>query len=130
MEGTYMERMLTDYKTAVHWCGNSFILCNNITEIDPNFYEDNNDVFTKGLDDEQIENGEYNEFYQFYLTDMSNGDKEWLENHFDLHIGYSNLLDMYVLCVPHCGTAWDYVPCEVLSKSLWDMQKDKIQYKH
>lgn len=121
---------LTDYKTAVHWCGNNFIMFNNINEIDENFFEDNYDIFTKGCTEEQIENGEYNEFYQYYLTDMSEGDKEWLEKTFDLHIGYSKKLDLYVLCVPHLGTSWDYVPCEVLDDDFWKLQGKDIAFKH
>ena len=116
--------MLTDYKTAVEWCRNGLILCNNILEIDPAFYEENAELFAED------EEGNAPEYFQFFLTNMTNGDKEYLEKTFDLVLGYSPLLDVYVLCVPHFGTALDYVPCEVKSASWWENNGEKYGYKH
>lgn len=125
-----MKKRYTDYKTAVNWCHNALILLNNIPDIDTNFFEENYEIFTKGKTDEQIDNGEYNEYFQYYITDCSKFDKEWLEQTFDLTFAYSSLLDKYVLCVDHCGTSWDYVPCEVLSDSWWETNGNKYEYKN
>lgn len=94
----------TDYKTAVHWLHNSLILCNTITDIDT--------LLEYRFDFYNEEDGTYTEIYQYYLTDCSLDDVEFLEKHFGLLFAYSETLDLYVLCVDHYGTAWDYVPCD------------------
>lgn len=118
------ERMLTDYRTAAKWCNNSLILLNGIGEIDPDFYDYNAALFSED------EEGNQPEYFQYFLTDMSDGDAEYLKNTFDLIIGYSPRLEKYVLFVDHYGTAWDYVPCEVKSASWWETNGEKYGYKH
>jgi len=81
----------TNYSIAVHWLHNNYILCNQIIKVDPYFE----------CPDEEI--------FQYFLTDASKEDVEYLERHFGLTFGYSDLLDLYVLCVDHFGTSWDYV---------------------
>lgn len=49
------------------------------------------------------------DIFQWYLTDATEGDVEYLRNHFGLLFTYSNMLDLYVLCVTHYGTSWSYV---------------------
>ena len=117
------ERMLTDYKTAVHWCNNNYILLNDIVEIDPAFYDTNAELFAGD------ENGNAPEYYQYFITDCSKFDVEWLEKTFNLIFGYSPLLDKYVLFVDHYGTAWDYVPCEVKNADWWKINGAKYAYK-
>ena len=90
----------TTYLTAVNWLNNSRILCNEICRIDKTFYE--NCRF-------DVEEGD--DIFQFFLTNCSLSDVEFLENHFGLLFAYSELLDLYVLCVDHYGTNWDSVPC-------------------
>lgn len=95
----------TNYKTAANWLNGSLILCNDITNVDSsvldnfrfNYYDDESD--------------EYTEIYQYYLTSYSLDDVRFLEDHFGLLFSYSNDLDLYVLCVDHWGTSWDYVYC-------------------
>jgi hypothetical protein len=94
----------TNYRVAVEWLNNSLILCNNITVIDSTVY--NNLRFS--IDDE----GEYLEVYQWFLTDCTDDDVDYLEEHFGLKFTYSELLETYVLCVDHYGTSWDYVYCD------------------
>ena len=53
--------------------------------------------------DEETE--EYPEIYQYYITNCS----EFLNEHFGLMFSYSEVLDVWVLLVDHCGTGWDYV---------------------
>lgn len=90
----------TTYATAVNWLNNSRILCNDICRIDETFWE--NCRF-------ELEEGD--EIFQFFLTNCSQSDVEFLEQHFGLLFAYSELLDLYVLCVDHYGTHWDSVPC-------------------
>lgn len=49
------------------------------------------------------------EIYQWYVTDCSKWDMEYLRDTFGLLFTYSDLLDCYILCVTHFGTSWDYV---------------------
>lgn len=117
------KRMLTDYHTAAHWCGDGLVLVNNIVEIDPNFYDYNADLFAED------EEGNTPEYYQFYITNWTNGDAEYLRRTFDLKIGYTPLLECYVLFVDHFGTAWDSVPCGVISADWWESNGEKLAYK-
>ena len=117
------KKMMTDYKTAVNWLHTNYILQNDIVEIDPAFYDTNAELFCED------EDGNYKEYYQYYITDLSKFDMEWLENTFDLVFGYSPLLDKYILFVPHYGTAWNSVPCEVKSESWWESNGEKYGYK-
>lgn len=97
----------TTYKEAVNWLHNSYILCNNIAEIDFsvydnmrfNYYDDENDTYT--------------EIYQWFITDCTESDVEYLEKYFNLKFSYSDKLDCFILCVDHVGTSWAYVACPV-----------------
>ena len=90
----------TTYLTAVNWLNNSRILCNDICNIDELFW-----------DNCRFELEEGDEIFQFFLTNCSLSDVEFLEKHFGLLFAYSQLLDLYVLCVDHYGTSWDCVTC-------------------
>ena len=85
----------TTYRTAVDWLDMNRVLCNNIPEVDPSVFD--NMRFDYYDEDED----EYMEIYQWYLTSLSLFDVEFLEKHFGLHFTYSDLLDVFVLCVPH-----------------------------
>lgn len=111
----------TDYKTAATWqC--SLILCNNIPEFDPSVWDN---MRWDYYDDEQ---DEYTEIYQWYITDLSDWAVQWMEKTFDLHYTYSEVLDCYILCVTHWGTAWSGVPCEVFSEGWIEANRD-LEYK-
>ena len=115
----------TNYKVAVNWLNNSFVLCNNIAEVDESifencrfsffYYEDENGE-TYENEDEIPENVEFWEketgIFQWFITDASEDAVEFLEKHFGLLFTYSDKLDCFVLCVDHYGTSWDYVRCE------------------
>ncbi|MBO6131039.1 MAG: hypothetical protein J6P28_03625 [Treponema sp.] len=107
-----MERM-TNYYTAAHWLHNSLILCNNIGEIDQSIY----DNFRFDFKDEE---GNTREIYQWFLTDASEDDVEYLEKSFGLLFTYSEKLDLYVLCVDHWGTLWESVPCPCYNDDIQD----------
>ena len=90
------------YKTAVHWCNNALIMCNNIGEIDPTIYD----------------NMDYHRVF------------ENTEIFPDLIFTYSEKLDVYVLCVDHWGTSWDYVGIDCPNETIWrntDKAKDPIK---
>ena len=96
----------TNYAVAVNWCRNNFILLNEIQTLDQSIYDNCHfDIYDE-------ENDEYTDIFQWYLTDCSEGDVEFLEAHFGLLFTYSDLLDKYILCVDHFGTSWDYVECD------------------
>ena len=111
----------TTYRIATKWLNNNYILCNNIPEIDESIW----DNFRFNLEDEE---GNQRDIYQYYITDASESDVEWLEKNFpELLFTYSDKLDCFVLCVDHCGTGWDYVATPV-SDDLVKTWGDKILY--
>ena len=99
-------------------------LCNNIVEIDPSVYDNARFSFY-----EENEDGSetQTEVYQWYLTDATESDVEFLEKSFGLLFTYSNVLDMYVLCVDHYGTSWNGVPCEVLNDEINDAYLEGVK---
>lgn len=122
-----MKRVYTTYSKAVDWCGNNIVLCNNVPDIDESVWDnfEGNYIENKGTEDER-----YREIYQWYITDCSQGDVEWLIKNFDLIFTYSEKLDCYILCVDHCGTSWSYVACEVKTKEMQErIKQDKLTYK-
>lgn len=95
----------TNYKTAVNWLNGSLILCNDIVNIDNSVIENYRFEYYNE------ETDEYTEIYQYFLTSYSLDDVRFLEDHFNLLFSYSETLDLYILCVDHWGTSWDYVTC-------------------
>lgn len=95
----------TNYRVATQWLNNSFILCNHIADID-------NTVFDNMQFNVYDEEGNYFDIFQWYLTDCSVQDMEYLRDTFGLKFTYSELLEVFVLCVDHYGTSWDYVYCD------------------
>lgn len=55
------------------------------------------------------EDGTQRDIYQWFITNCTDDDVEYLEKTFGLLFTYSDLLDKYILCVDHFGTSWDYV---------------------
>ena len=109
----------TSYRNAVEYTGNKFILCNNIIDIDEFIWE-NCELCNTNED-----------FYQFFLTDCSKYDAERLHQWFGLNFLYSGKLEMYVLCVDHFGTPWDYVSCGVYDKFVADcIKRNGLEFKH
>ena len=84
----------------------NIFLFNKVPELDV-------DIFT-GLENGEYwqDDGEYNkEVYQWYLITPS--DAEYLKEHTDELIFYSDVLDEYVWGVTHWGTSWDGVTLEL-----------------
>lgn len=100
-----MNTRFISYADAVKRFNNSFILCNNIVEIDSEIVD--NMMFS--LEDED---GNYREIMQWFITDCTSEDVEYLSKWFGLLFTYSPMLDCYILCVDHWGTSWDSVMIE------------------
>lgn len=95
----------TTYQIATRWMDTNLILCNNICEIDDS-------VYSNMRFDYWVEEGEWTiDIYQWYLTDLTEDQVEWMEKNFDLKFTYSDVLDCFVLCVDHYGTRWSGVEC-------------------
>jgi hypothetical protein len=90
---------ISNYYDAVHYFNNSLILCNHIAEIDSSVYD--NMMFPP-----ENEEGYPIDIYQWFLTDCTAEDAEYLANRFGLLFAYSDTLEVFVLCVDHCGTMW------------------------
>lgn len=101
----------TNYRVATQWLNNSYVLCNNITTIDPLIFE--NARFSLWGDDEETIS---REIYQWFITDANEHEVDYLERTFGLLFTYSELLDCFILCVDHFGTMWDYVYCETTNE--------------
>lgn len=94
----------TNYKVAAHWLNNNIILCDGI--------QNDMSIYDNMRFDLEDEDGNIRDIYQYYLTDCSQSDVEYLEKTFGLLFTYSDNLDLFILCVDHFGTSWDYVYCE------------------
>lgn len=105
------EKQYTTYDQAVKSL--DLVLCNNIAEIDETFW-DNIRFNLYKLDDEGNEIDNQKEIYQYFLTNGSESEIEYLEQKYGLLFSYSDLIDCYVLCVDHYGTLWSGVDVEVL----------------
>lgn len=109
----------TTYNIATHWLQNSYILCNDVAKEETFWCNCRFDL--------EDEDGAYKEIYQFYLTDASLSEVEWLEETFGLLFSYSDNLDLFVLCVDHFGTGWTHVMQEVLNEDILENNPD-IEY--
>lgn len=110
----------TTYAVAVNWLNSALVMCNHIWEIDTTVAE--NIRFSIYSED-----GEIFEIYQSFITDCSLTDVEFLEEHFGLKFTYSELLECFILCVDHYGTAWDYVMIDTdLEQASCEPGTDKI----
>ena len=101
----------TNYLTAVNWLRGDLILCNNICEVDNDFYISYYDTISCECEEDE-DTDCLLDVYQWFLTSYSDSDVEYLREHFGLLFVYSNALELWVLAVTHYGTAWDYVPCD------------------
>jgi hypothetical protein len=122
-----MERKFdTNYRVAVEWCNNNYVMCNNIPEIDSSIFDN------MRFSDYDEETDEYTEIYQWFITDCSEWDVKYLEETFGLLFTYSDLLGCYILCVDHYGTSWDYVYCatsnEYAARELGQRKSDPATY--
>ena len=100
--------MVTDgrnnYKDMVKFCADSMILNNQIIpELQAKgFYFD----FYCGSDYDEEEDC-YIDIYQYFIIDFSAAER--FAEYTNEIVMYNDDLDLYILCVTHCGTGWDYV---------------------
>lgn len=95
------------------------ILCNDITKL---FYNSLNNEYIEpefeiGTDYDE-ENDNYIDIYQFFIVDFNDWTyskmqelREQLGKEFVMY--YIDLLDIYVVGIPHFGTSWDYVLTDI-----------------
>lgn len=95
------------------------LLCNNITEVDESFIEDNYELFFSDCDtckgegekdgkpcDDCMGDGQHeSEPYQYFLCRLDEWEKERLTS-YGVPYGYSEKLDLNVLPVYDYGTSW------------------------
>lgn len=97
------------YKRLVdHYVGD-IVLCNNITEVDDEIWDN---VDESNLIDEDGDEINDLEIYQYYLCNVGVWQKEQLKGT-GVILSYSNVLDCDVLMVQHWGTSWDYVMTDI-----------------
>lgn len=91
------------YADAVESIEN-MVLCNGIAEI-------NDDVFFENVCEATLneDEGDYLEVYQYYITDCSDYDVDYLRRRYDLRFAWSEKFSVWVLLVTHFGTCWDCV---------------------
>lgn len=94
----------TTFDKVVKLRGMQMAICNNIPDVDEKVWEN----FTGNYYDNSDE-GQYIEIYQWYITGLDKWDVDWFVKHFNLIFTYSEMLDVWVLCVNHYGTSWESV---------------------
>mgnify|MGYP006913134187 CR=1 FL=1 len=91
------------YKRLVERYVGDIVLCNNITDVDNEIW-DNVDA-SDLIDEDGDEMNDLN-IYQYYLCNVGEWEKEQLKGT-GVILSYSNVLDCDVLMVQHFGTSWD-----------------------
>ena len=95
-----MERKTT-YADAVSSIGN-MVLCNDIIKLD-------DDVFIENVCEATSEGDSFMDVYQYFITDCSDGDVDYLRRRYELRFAWCEKLSVWVLLVTHCGTMWSGV---------------------
>ena len=117
-------KVYISYRNAVKYFNNSYVLCNNIQEIDESIYCNDYNIVNDGFYDSE------NEIFQYFISDCSQSDAEYLNKFFGIQFLFSEKLDCYILPVFHFGTSWDYVPVEVLDSEVAEHIKGTgLEYK-
>lgn len=97
------------YKRLVDCYVGDIVLCNNITEVDDEIWDN---VDESNLIDEDGDEINDLDIYQYYLCNVSEWAKEQLKGT-GVILSYSKVLDCDVLMVQHWGTSWDYVMTDI-----------------
>lgn len=96
-----------DYMTAVNWCHNQLVLFNELTELDPNIWDEW----------PETENEEFVQAAQIFITDCSDFDVKYLQSRFSqVYFVWSSKFYKWFLIVDHYGTNWDYVDVEIFKR--------------
>lgn len=94
------------FSTLCDLCFTDMVLCNDIQNIEDYSIYDNME-YERNEDDED----EYPEIYQWFIVEPDDYWFEQYKNNFV--ITYSDKLNVWILCVTHFGTSWDYVATDV-----------------
>lgn len=97
------------YKRLVDRYVGDIVLCNNITEVDDEIWDN---VGESDLIDEDGDEINDLEIYQYYLCNVGEWQKEQLKGT-GVILSYSKVLNCDVLMVQHWGTSWDYVMTDI-----------------
>ena len=97
------------YKRLVDCYVGDIVLCNNITEVDDEIWDN---VDESNLIDEDGDEINDLDIYQYYICNVSEWAKEQLKGT-GVILSYSKVLDCDVLMVQHWGTSWDYVMTDI-----------------
>lgn len=97
------------YKRLVDRYVGDIVLCNNITDVDDEIWDN---VDESNLIDEDGDEINDLDIYQYYLCNVSEWAKEQLKGT-GVILSYSKVLDCDVLMVQHWGTSWDYVMTDI-----------------
>ena len=112
MKKSNSKKTYISYRNAIKYFGNSYVLCNNISEIDDSIFYSDNNIVNDGFYDSE------NEIFQYFISDCSQTDAEYLNQYFGIQFLFSEKLDCYILPVFHFGTSWDYVRVEILDEEV------------
>lgn len=112
---TKLQQERTTYAEMIDFCADSLILNNCIVETlaANNIYFDD---YCGSCYDEDSD--EYNEIYQYFIIDSSAAER--FAEYTNEYIIYNDDIDMYLLCVMHCGTPWSGCPANW--KNVDDME--------
>lgn len=95
------------FATLCKLCFTDMVLCNDIQNIDDYSIYDNMEYERK----EDDEDDEYPEIYQWFIVDTY---EYWFEQYKENFVmTYSDKLNVWILCVTHWGTSWDYVATDI-----------------
>mgnify|MGYP000880173118 CR=1 FL=1 len=106
--------------SQIFYPDSNMILCNNIPQVDEYLFDnlENGDFITyydedgNECDEENAVEQYEKDVFQWYIIDNITAKR--LKRSTKELIFYSEKLDVYVLGVTHCGTAWDYVGAEFI----------------
>lgn len=102
------EHGFLDYKTLAEAVGN-MILNNDIINFEIDYWETFSGTIYE-LDEEGQETELYKDIFQYFIIDSDGA--ELLQEAGELVL-YNNRLDVYLWCIDHLGTAWDYVLTDI-----------------
>lgn len=97
------------YSTLCDLCFTDMVLCNDIQNIEDYSIYDNMEY--ERDEEEENDDWEYPDIYQWFIVEPHN---YWFEQYKDNFVmTYSDKLNVWILCVTHFGTGWDYVATDV-----------------
>lgn len=102
------DQVFVSFQKAIQWLNGNYIQVPSKVELL------DKDVFAL------VQLRSEDEICQYYMVDWTQSEVEYMQNCFTGFnaIAYSDVLDMYILGIDHCGTSWNYVEVEVTNEDL------------